>query len=128
MSKQISKLFLKIDQQVTEQINDEKNELDMENLTEILSKIGDDEKPFESEFFTGGGNKKFDDTMRSYGLSTDNIEFLDFLQSEICKKILTTNKVKIHVETDNIYYNNNNTRKSIFVFFPKQQDPTKGII
>ena len=34
MSKQISKLFLKIDQQVTEQINDEKNELDMENLTE----------------------------------------------------------------------------------------------
>ena len=46
MSKQISKLFLKIDQQVTEQINDEKNELDMENLTEILSKIGDDEKPF----------------------------------------------------------------------------------
>ena len=32
--------------------------------------------------------------MRSYGLSTDNLEFLDFLQSEIRKKILTTNKVK----------------------------------
>ena len=71
---------------------------DMENLTEILSKIGD-EKPFEFEFFTGGENKKFDDTMRSYSLSTDNLEFLDFLQSEICKKILTTNKLKIHVES-----------------------------
>ena len=70
----------------------------MENLTEILSKIGD-EKPFEFEFFTGGENKKFDDTMRSYGLSKDNLEFLDFLQSEICKKILTTNKLKLVIST-----------------------------
>ena len=37
----------------------------MENLTEILSKIGD-EKPFEFELFTGGKNKKLDNTMRSY--------------------------------------------------------------
>ena len=49
----------------------------MEHLTEILSKIGD--KPFQFEFSTGGKNKKFDDTMRSYGLSTGNLEFLDFL-------------------------------------------------
>ena len=57
-----------LSKQVTEEeINDEKNEIDMENLIEILSKIGD-EKPFEFEFFTGGENKKFDDTMRSYGL------------------------------------------------------------
>ena len=66
--------------------------------------------------------------MRSYGLSTDNLEVLDFLQSENCKKILTTNKLKIHVETGNIYYDNNDTSKSIFDFFLKQQDPTKGII
>ena len=78
-----------LSKQVTEEeINDEKNEIDMENLIEILSKIGD-EKPFEFEFFTGGENKKFDDTMRSYGISTDGLEFSDFLQSEICKKILT---------------------------------------
>ena len=89
-------------------MEDEKREMDMENLTEILSKIGDD-KPFEFEFFTGVKNKKFDDTMRSYGFSTDNLEFLDFLQSDICKKILTSNKLKIHVETGNIYYDNNDT-------------------
>ena len=78
-----------LSKQVTEEeINDEKNEIDMENLTEILSKI-DDEKPFEFEFFTDGENKKFDDTMRSYGLSTDGLEFSDFLQSEICKNMLT---------------------------------------
>ena len=49
--------------------------------------------------------------MRSYGLSADNLEFLDFLQTDICIKILTTNKPKIHVETGNIYYDNNNTSK-----------------
>ena len=100
----------------------------MENLAEILSKIGDDEKPFQLELFTGGENKKFDDTVRSYGLSTDNLEFLDFLQSDICKKILATNKFKIHVETGNIYYDNNDISESIFDFFIKQQDPSKGII
>ena len=61
--------------------------------------------------------KNCDDTMRSYGLSTDNLEFLDFLQSDICKKILASNKLKIHVETGNIYYENNDTSKSIFDFF-----------
>ena len=65
---------------------------------------------------------------RNFGLSTDNLEFLDFLQSEIFKKILPTNKLKIHAETGNIYYDNNDTSKSIFNFFLKQQDPTKGII
>ena len=65
---------------------------------------------------------------RNFDLSADNLEFLDFSQSEIFKKILTTNKLKIHAETGNIYYDNNDTSKSIFNFFLKQQDPTKGII
>ena len=127
LSEQLSKLFPEINQVTDEKLDDENSEIDMENLTEILSKIGD-EKPFEFEIFTGDENKKFDDTMRSYGLWIDNLEFLDFLQSNICKKILTTNQLKIHVETANIYYDNNNTSKSIFDFFLKQQDPTQGII
>ena len=108
LSERLPKRFPKIDHVLDEKMEDEKKEMDMENLTEILSKIGDD-KPFEFEFFTGVKNKKFDDTMRSYGLSTDNLEFLDFLQSDICKKILTSNQLKIHVETGNIYYDNNDT-------------------
>ena len=66
--------------------------------------------------------------MRSYGLSTDNLEVLDFLQSEICKKILTTNKLKIHDETGNIYYDNNHTSELIFDFFLRQQDPLKELL
>ena len=81
MLKQLSKLFPEINQVTEEKIDDEKSETDIKNVMEILPIIGD-EKPFEFEFFTGDENKKFDDTM---ALSTDNSEFLDFLQSEICK-------------------------------------------
>ena len=53
---------------------------------------------------------------------------MDFLLSDICKRILVSNRLRIHVETGNIYYDNQDTNKSIFDFFLKQQDPTKGII
>ena len=53
---------------------------------------------------------------------------MDFLQSDIRKAILISNKLKIHVKTGNIYYDNEDTNKSIFDFFLKYQDPTKGII
>ena len=53
----------------------------MKNLTEILSKIGEDETPFEFEFFSGGKNEKFDHICPGLGLLSDNLDFLDFLQS-----------------------------------------------
>ena len=74
-----------------------------------MSKIGEDGTPFEFELFTGRKNEKFDDYIRGIGPSTENIEFLEFLQSDICKKIMIDNKLKIHIETGNIYYNNEDT-------------------
>ena len=55
-----------------------------------MDKIGkgedeDDQKPFESEFFTGGENQKLNKYIRNFGLSSDNLEFLDFLQSDFCR-------------------------------------------
>ena len=44
---------------------------------------------------------------------------------DICKRVLISNKLKIHLETGNIYYNDQDTN---FDFFYKQQDSTKGII
>ena len=57
MSQRLSKLFPETNQVTEEKIDDEKSEIDMENSTEMLSKIGD-EKPFEFQFFAGGQNKK----------------------------------------------------------------------
>ena len=51
------------------------------------------------------GKKKLDDIIRSIGPSSNNLEFLDFLQSDQCKQILVSNKLKIHIETSNIYHN-----------------------
>ena len=49
-----------------------------------MDKIGksedeDDQKPFESEFFTGRANQKFNKYIGNFGLSSDNLEFLDFV-------------------------------------------------
>ena len=57
MSQRLSKLFPETNQVTEEKIDDEKSEIDMENSTEMLSKIGD-EKPFEFQFFAGGQNEK----------------------------------------------------------------------
>ena len=101
---------------------------EIENLTEILSKIDRNSVRFDFKFFTGGKIEKFDEISRSLGLWSDNIEFLDFLQPDICKRILVSNKLKTHVKTGNIYYDNQDTNESIFYFFLKQQDQIKGII
>ena len=55
-------------------------------------------------------------------------DFYIFYKLIFVKKTINTNGLKIHVETGNIYYDNNDTSESIFDFFLKQQDPTKGII
>ena len=57
LSQRLSKLFPETYQVTEEKIDDEKSEIDMENSTEMLSKIGD-EKPFEFQFFAGDQNKK----------------------------------------------------------------------
>ena len=124
LSEQLTKLFPKLDEVTNEKKEDKKYEEEIENITEILSKIDSKKVPFEFEFFSGGKNKKFDKVMRSIGLSSDNIDFLDFLQSNICKRILISNKLKINIETGNIYYNDQDKNELIFDAFYKQQNST----
>ena len=105
-----------------------------ENLDEIINKVGnidnnqDKQKILEFEFFNGGTNQKFDSFVRKFGLSSENLEFLDFLQWDYCKEILENNDLKIHIETGKIYYKNNDTNESIFEFMKNQQDSSKGKI
>ena len=100
----------------------------MNDLTEILTRIGEDDTPFEFEYFTGEKNKKFDDIICGIGPSSDNFEFLDFLQSDQCKQILVSIKLKIHIETGNIYHNDQDTNESILDFSFSQQNPITGVI
>ena len=67
--------------------------------------------------FEGGQNKEFEDKVKLIGLSTDSIEFLEFLQSDFCQEIFIENKLKIRIETGNIFFNNLDTNESIDDFF-----------
>ena len=86
LSEQFTKFFPNIDEVEKEKQDDEKFEKEVKNLAEILSKIDEDETPFEFEFFSGGKTENFDDICCGLGLSNDNLEFLDFSQSDGCKK------------------------------------------
>ena len=100
----------------------------MNDLTEVLTRTGEDYTPFEFEFFTGGKTKIFDDIIRDIGPSSHNLDFLDFLQSDQCKQILVNNKLKIHIQTGNIYYDDQDANESILDFFFNQQNPITGVI
>ena len=99
----------------------------IENLEEILSNI-DRETPFEFELFAGWKNNKFDQFMRGAASSPNNIQFLDFLRSNQCKQIFIENKLKINVESGNIYYDNTDTNEGILDFIFNQQNPVTGDI
>ena len=64
--------------------------------------------------------------MRSAALSPNNLEFLDFLQSNQCKKMFIENKLKINVESGNIYYDNTDINEGILDFIFNHQNPVTG--
>ena len=102
---------------------------DFDNLSETLSAIEPNQiVPFEFEFFKGGKNAKFVEILESIDSSADTREFIDFLQGNICKRILENNKLKIHIESGKIYYDNNDTNESIHNFIFAQINPIAGKI
>ena len=93
--------------------------------------MGRDEKSeatFEFKFFSSGKNSKFGSFVKKFGLTTENINFINFLQSEYWKEILQNNNLKIRIETGNIYYDDKDKNESIFEFIQNQQNTSKGII
>ena len=104
-----------------------------EDIDDLIKKISEtyqnaDQVTFEFEFVNGGKNQKFDSFIKKYGLTNENMLFVDFLQTDYCKEILQSNDLKIHIETGNIYYQDTDTNESIFEFMKNQQDTSKGLI
>ena len=128
LSEQLQETFPNVNEIIEEDSKIFKEKID--DLDKIINKLGeddeDDQKLSEFEFFTGGKNLKFDKHIRNFGLSSDNLEFLDFIQSDFCKEILENNDLKTHIETGNIYYKNIDTNESVFEFFKNQQNSSKG--
>ena len=127
LSDTLQKLFPDVEK-ISEENKKADVKVDFEKLSEILTEIGNKILPFEFEFFKGRPNEKFSEIIRGLDSGTETLEFLDFLQSKICKKILEDNKLKVHVETGNIYYDNNDTNESIHNFILAQASPISGEI
>ena len=58
-------------------------------------------------------------------LNRSNRVFLEYLSSNFGARLLTKNKLKIHLESGQFFHNNVITNESIYDFLLKQQDETK---
>ena len=89
LSEQLQSIFQDVDEKITKESETFKEKVeDLDRIIEKVSHIDDDQdeqKIFEFEFFTGGFNQKFDSFVWNFGLSSENIEFLDSLQWDYCK-------------------------------------------
>ena len=133
LSEELERIFPDIDETIKKESETFKER--SWDIDEIIDKLGksshsetSNQVTFEFEFFTGGKNSKFNSFVKKYGLTNENLESVDFLQSDYCKEILQSNDLKIHIETGNIYYNDTDTNESIFDFIKNQQNTSKGII
>ena len=84
-------MFPDVDETITKESETFKKKIeDLDTIIEKVSNLDNDldkQKISAFEFFTGGFNLKFDSFVRKFGLSSENIEFLDFLQWDYCKEI-----------------------------------------
>ena len=129
LSQQLQKFFPDVDSTIEEKADTfkERNE-DIDELIKKISSTEESEVTFEYEFFTGGINSKSNSFVKRFGVTNENMKFVDFLQSDFCKEILQSNDLKIHIETGNIYYQDTDTNESIFEFMKNQQNISKGVI
>ena len=81
------------------------------------------------DFFVGGdkNSKKLMINATSFvgELNQSNRVFLEYLFSNFGQRLLTKNKLKIHLESGQFFHNNIITNESIYDFLSKQQDETK---
>ena len=81
------------------------------------------------DFFAGGdkNSRKLMKNAVSYigELNQSNRVFLEYLSSNFGARLLTKNKLKIHLESGQFFHNNIITNESIYDFLLKQQDETK---
>ena len=80
-----------------------KTEFLLSKYDEIMEELNKGNIPPQLDFFIGEQNFEFQNRVMQLGVEQDSKDFFTFLQTEICKQLLLRSKLKIHVETGNIY-------------------------
>ena len=73
-------------------------------------------------FFYGGESEQFVNALEFIGLSPINREFSAFLLSDLGRQTMTQNKLSIHVESGDIFYDNHSTGENFYRFLLSQQN------
>ena len=73
-------------------------------------------------FFYGVESKQFVNAPEFIGLSPINREFCAFLLSDLGRQTMNQNKLSIHVESRDIFYDNHNTGENFYSFLLSQQN------
>ena len=118
LSDQLSKLFPQVNDEgkTPEHEGENITSLPLDKFVEILTNTDKGQIFGVLEFFSGRKNKGFDQKVKLLGVSSNSVDFLDFLQSAEYEEILVQNKMKIHVESGSIFHNNIDTNESIYSF------------
>ena len=98
---------------ILEKIKDEYGFEDMKN---------EGQEPKNINFFYGGYSNKFLRSLEFIALSPMNREFGAFLMSDLGRQIMGENKLSIHVESGDIFYEDHNTEESFYNFLLAQQN------
>ena len=133
----ITKVFPKTRREISrEPLLESINEVDeneaIEDDFDVSSVVGglkDGYEPIDLDFFCGGEKNKqklFENATKNVGVLNDsNKKFISYLTSKYGDFVLSKNKIKIHLESGQIFHNNNITGESFYDFLNNQQDLSK---
>ena len=138
LSKKIKKIFPnshKIIDTIEEEPSSSSFSEDFADETDVqlmIKELNNDELPFELKFFSGDEEDKnlLIETAKQHVrvLNDTNEVFLNYLSSKYSSRVLKRNKMKIHIESGQIFIDNQITGESLYDFLCTQQDLTKKIL
>ena len=78
--------------------------------------------PPQVEYFYGGNNENFVQTIEFLSPSADNREFVTFLLFDLGQNVMNNNSLFIHIKSGDIFYQNFNTEENFYNFLIAQQN------
>ena len=79
-------------------------------------------------FFYSRESDNFSRALEFIGLTPMNRELGAFLMSDLGRQVMTENKLSIHTESGDIFYENHNTGENFYNFFLAQQNDDAAFI
>ena len=108
---------------ILQDIIDEYNIPDMKNTIDETGEV-----PENIYFFYGGETEGFVRALEFLGISPENREFAAFLLSDLGRKTMTQNKLSIHVDSGEIFYDSHNTEENFYSFLLSQQNEEAAFV